>query len=59
MPGGGVLPAMVWPGMVPRRTLSATLMTRGMKGCYLYCTDMETREYFSRRATAIRSFADF
>lgn len=23
-----------------------TLMTRGMKGCYLYCTDPETREYF-------------
>jgi DUF2075 family protein len=24
-----------------------TLMTRGLKGCYLYCTDAETREYFS------------
>jgi DUF2075 family protein len=23
-----------------------TLMTRGQKGCYLYCTDKETREYF-------------
>lgn len=23
-----------------------TLMTRGMKGCYLYCTDKETSEYF-------------
>lgn len=23
-----------------------TLMTRGMKGCYLYCTDQETRQYF-------------
>jgi DUF2075 family protein len=23
-----------------------TLMTRGMKGCYIYCTDEETREYF-------------
>ncbi|HCS12762.1 MAG: AAA family ATPase [Zetaproteobacteria bacterium CG06_land_8_20_14_3_00_59_53] len=23
-----------------------TLMTRGMKGCYLYCTDEETNEYF-------------
>lgn len=23
-----------------------TLMTRGMKGCYIYCTDDETREYF-------------
>ncbi|MBK8187450.1 MAG: DUF2075 domain-containing protein [Cellvibrio sp.] len=24
-----------------------TLMTRGLKGCYLYCTDAKTREYFS------------
>jgi uncharacterized protein len=23
-----------------------TLMTRGMKGCYVYCTDKETEEYF-------------
>ena len=23
-----------------------TLMTRGMKGCFIYCTDTETREYF-------------
>jgi DUF2075 family protein len=23
-----------------------TLMTRGMKGCYVYCTDAETREHF-------------
>lgn len=23
-----------------------TLMTRGMKGCYIFCTDQETREYF-------------
>lgn len=22
-----------------------TLMTRGMKGCYLYCTDKETEMY--------------
>ena len=28
-----------------------TLMTRGMKGCYIYCTDPETNEYF-RRASA-------
>ncbi|MCB0707592.1 MAG: DUF2075 domain-containing protein [Saprospiraceae bacterium] len=25
-----------------------TLMTRGMKGCYIYCTDEETREYFKQ-----------
>ncbi|MES9853994.1 MAG: DUF2075 domain-containing protein [Candidatus Thiodiazotropha sp. L084R] len=24
-----------------------TLMTRGQKGCYLFCTDQETNEYFS------------
>lgn len=28
-----------------------TLMTRGMKGCYLYCTDEETGNYFRRRIT--------
>lgn len=26
-----------------------TLMTRGLKGCYLYCTDPETAEYFKSR----------
>jgi len=26
-----------------------TLMTRGMKGCYLYCTDKETAQYFQSR----------
>ena len=26
-----------------------TLMTRGMKGCYVYFTDAETREYFEAR----------
>ena len=26
-----------------------TLMTRGMKGCYLYCTDKETAQYFENR----------
>lgn len=25
-----------------------TLMTRGMKGCYVYCVDEETNEYFKR-----------
>lgn len=25
-----------------------TLMTRGMKGCYIYCTDKETQEYFKQ-----------
>ena len=26
-----------------------TLMTRGIKGCYLYCTDPETAQYFASR----------
>lgn len=26
-----------------------TLMTRGMKGCYVFCEDEETREYFKSR----------
>ncbi len=26
-----------------------TLMTRGMKGCYVYCTDPETQEYFRKQ----------
>ncbi|MDP2685508.1 MAG: DUF2075 domain-containing protein [bacterium] len=26
-----------------------TLVTRGMKGCYIYCTDSETQEYFSNQ----------
>jgi uncharacterized protein len=30
-----------------------TLMTRGMKGCYLYFTDKETAEYFKMRLGAI------
>lgn len=25
-----------------------TLMSRGMKGCYIYCTDKETNEYFKQ-----------
>ena len=26
-----------------------TLMTRGMKGCYVYCSDEETANYFRER----------
>lgn len=26
-----------------------TLLTRGMKGCYVYCTDIETQTYFKNR----------
>ncbi len=34
-----------------------TLMTRGMKGCYVYCTDQETADYFRsrvRQAASVR-----
>ena len=31
-----------------------TLMSRGMKGCYIYCTDEETRLYFMERASAVK-----
>ena len=31
------------------RNTYRTLMTRGMRGCYIYCTDLETREYFKER----------
>jgi len=30
------------------RNTYKTLMTRGMKGCYIYCVDSETQEYFRR-----------
>lgn len=30
-----------------------TLMTRGMKGCYIYCSDKETREYFTQLAAGV------
>lgn len=31
------------------RNTYRTLMTRGMKGCYIHCTNVETQEYFRRR----------
>ena len=30
-----------------------TLMTRGMKGCYIYCTDPGMREYIRKRLAMI------
>lgn len=30
-----------------------TLMTRGMKGCYIYCTDPGMREYIRKRIAAV------
>ncbi|MGE8499687.1 MAG: DNA/RNA helicase domain-containing protein [Pseudomonas sp.] len=32
-----------------------TLMTRGMKGCYVFCTDAETAEYFRERLSVMAS----
>lgn len=31
------------------RNTYKTLMTRGMKGCYIYCVDPETQDYFKKR----------
>lgn len=31
------------------RNTYRTLMTRGMKGCYIFCTDQETQAYFQNR----------
>jgi DUF2075 family protein len=33
------------------RNTYRTLMTRGMKGCYIYCTDPEVARYFRQRMT--------
>ena len=33
------------------RNTYRTLMTRGMKGCYIYCTDSEVAMYFQKRLT--------
>ena len=30
-----------------------TLMTRGMKGCYIYCTDPGMREYIRKRLDSV------
>lgn len=32
-----------------------TLMTRGMKGCYIFCTDPETQEYFKSTLNNIKT----
>ena len=31
-----------------------TLMTRGMKGCYVYCVDEELQKYFKERLNKIK-----
>jgi len=35
------------------RNTYRTLMTRGMKGCYIYCTDPETQAYFARELSRV------
>lgn len=35
------------------RNTYRTLMTRGMKGCYVYCTDAETAKYFRSRVAQL------
>ena len=32
------------------RNTYRTLMSRGMKGCFVYCTDRETQDWFAARA---------
>ena len=36
------------PDLIIKNTYR-TLMTRGMKGCYVFCTDAETAEYLRGR----------
>jgi DUF2075 family protein len=31
------------------RNTYRTLMTRGMKGCYIFCVDEQTQEYFRQK----------
>mgnify|MGYP001022560311 FL=1 len=32
-----------------------TLMTRGMKGCYIYCEDKKLQEYFKERVRMLKN----
>jgi DUF2075 family protein len=45
--------ALATADMVIKNTYR-TLMTRGMKGCYIYCTDSETQEYFRSNLKATK-----
>ncbi|KKU42254.1 MAG: hypothetical protein UX59_C0045G0006 [Microgenomates group bacterium GW2011_GWA1_46_7] len=36
-----------------------TLMTRGMKGCYIYSTDLETQEYFKNKLSNNKEDAEY
>jgi DUF2075 family protein len=35
-----------------------TLMSRGLKGCYIYCTDNETEEYFKSRLFSTNEYGE-
>ena len=37
------------------RNTYRTLMTRGQKGCYIYCTDPETNEYFKSLVSSVNT----
>ena len=37
------------------RNTYRTLMTRGQKGCYIFCTDKETNDYFKRVTTRLEN----
>jgi DUF2075 family protein len=37
------------------RNTYRTLMSRGMKGCYIYCCDAQLHEYLERRVANIRT----
>ncbi len=36
------------------RNTYRTLMTRGQKGCFIYCTDKELGEYFRQRGSSLK-----
>ena len=36
------------------RNTYKTLMTRGMKGCYIFCCDKNLQEYFKRRIGSMK-----
>lgn len=40
------------------RNTYRTLMTRGQKGCFIFCTDPELNSYFKKRSQKTRTYAD-
>lgn len=41
------------------RNTYRTLMTRGQKGCFVYCTDPDLNDYFKQRINAVEKNKDF